>query len=211
MAGVEVSRKGRYLAADMLEARGRREEALGILLDLAKDVSDAHAQIAAGKTLDKLGRFDDAEAHFRAAVGLTGEQVEANYSLSAELYTKAERDQAQAETPNDEIRATYREALKYADQALALKPDHALAHFFRGLCLRRLNRRDEAIADFRKAVACRPDLIDPQVALAEALAEAGREGEAVAVLKQAAALAPNDPRPPAALERIRGPNATPGP
>jgi tetratricopeptide (TPR) repeat protein len=189
---LEVGRISRFERTERLMAEGRPEEALPILLTLAEDASDARAQIATGMALYKLGRNEEAERYFRMAVGLKEEQAEANYWLAVVLYTEG-------------TRAKYGEAVACADKALALKPDHALAHFYRGLALNGLGRRKEAITAFRQAVLCHPELVDPHWELANALAEEGREDEAKPEWRRVAELAPDaDPRRGRALARIGG-------
>jgi tetratricopeptide (TPR) repeat protein len=189
---LQVGRISRFETTERLEAEGRTEEALPILRSLAEDATDARAQIAAGMGLYKLGRNEEAERYFRAAVGLKAEQAEANYWLAVVLYTEG-------------TRAKFGEAVAYADKALALKPDHALAHFYRGLALNGLGRRKEAITAFRQAILCHPELVDPHWELANALAEDGREDEAKPEWRRVAELAPDaDPRRGRALARIGG-------
>ena len=60
------------------------------------------------------------------------------------------------------------------------------------------------MAESRQAVRCQPELADAHLALGEALAAIGEHAEALSHLQQAQSLAPTDPRPPAALARLRG-------
>ena len=86
------------------------------------------------------------------------------------------------------------------------RPDDALVHFHRaaelgdiealagaGDLLRRLGRRDEALAVLREAAARAPDSADAQRSLAIALAESGATGPARAAFEASLSLAPNVP------------------
>ena len=192
---LEAGRVSSFERTERLEAEGKWGEALPILLSLAEDNSDARAQIAAGTALFKLGRFEEAEHYFRAAVGLQAEQAEANYWLAVVLYSEA--------TGADAARAKYEAAIAYTDKALELKPDHALAHFYRGLALERLGRRPEAIRSLRQAALCHPELIDPHWELGLALEEDGRKDEAQPEWRCVVDLAPDaDSRRAEARERL---------
>jgi tetratricopeptide (TPR) repeat protein len=204
-AAKEVGRRGRFVQADSLMSAGRPQDALPILLELAQDASDAHAQIAAGTAFYRLGQLEKAEHYCRAAVGLETEQAQANYSLAVILCEEGDRI---AKGPGDgaeAAQAKYREAMACADRALELKPDHALAHLYRGLALKGLRRRKEAIESLRQAVLLVPDMSDVHLELGGALAEDGQREEAVAELRRAVKTAsPDDSRPRQALERVVG-------
>ena len=195
---LEVGRRGRFMEADRLEAAGRLPDALPILLDLAKDASDARAQIAVGITLMKLGRLEEAERYLRAAVGKESEQAEANNFLAVALYSEGE----QLERSGGDAKPKYEEALACAEKALELKPDHVTASQYRGLALNKL-RRPGAIESLRQAVLLRPELVELHLSLADALEAARRRPEAVAEYQRAQEVAPDDPRPAAALKRLQ--------
>ncbi len=197
----------RFAEPQRLEAEGRLKEALPLYLDLAGDGSDARAQIAAGTLLYKMGpkRYAEAEHYFRAAVGLKTEQTEANYFLGLILYSEGKQLEGEGEAGREAASVKFREALTYTDKALEFKPDHVLALLYRGLALKRLGQKAEALEAFRQAVRCRPDMADAHLKLGEALADDGRREEAVAELRRAVEVAPaDDARPREALERVLG-------
>jgi Flp pilus assembly protein TadD len=61
-----------------------------------------------------------------------------------------------------------------------------------GICLSRLNRRDEAIAQFRKALQIKPDFVDAVHHLALTLHELKRLEEALATFDRALSLSPDN-------------------
>jgi tetratricopeptide (TPR) repeat protein len=60
----------------------------------------------------------------------------------------------------------FSEALSKFDQALSIKPKSAHALSLRARALKNLNRREEALADVRKAMACDPRSVQPYLSLA---------------------------------------------
>jgi len=91
------------------------------------------------------GELIDAEAHFRRAVQLAPNNIEARYNLSTVL--------AQRGTPS-----AIQEALAEVNEALRMDPN-----FYRGYTRRagirgRYGSKDEAEADLRRAFALRPDM-----------------------------------------------------
>ena len=74
-------------------------------------------QIAAGKALIRLGRLEDAERYFRAAIGKESQQAEANNFLAFALYTEGEQE----ERTGGDAKAKYREALACSRKALELE------------------------------------------------------------------------------------------
>ena len=196
---LQTGRRGRYQEAERLEAQGRLPDALPVLLELAEDASDARAQIAVGIALLKLGHAEEAEGYLRAAVGKESEQAEANNFLAVALYTEGE----QMEQARQDPQAKYREALGCAEKALALKPDHVTASQYRGLALNKLGRRRDAIESLRQAALLRPELAELHLSLADALDADGQRSEAIKEYRRAQEVAPDDPRPRAALERLK--------
>ncbi len=87
----------------------------------------------------------------------------------------------------------YEQGLQSLDQALAERPDLAVALEERGESLWRMDRKDEAVAAWKSAVAQNPRLVVASSFLAGASAEAGRNEEAAAFEKQADQFSPADP------------------
>ncbi len=195
-----VGQAGRFRYVEGREAQGRLAEAVAVQREIAKEAPDARVFVGLARNLSQLGDHAGAEEAARSALSLVPDNVQALYLLSKSLWAQGEGAEARKEP--DAARGRFEAAIVAARQALARKPDHALAHMLLGLSLKRLEKRDEAIAALRLAVQCAPELPDPHLHLGEALAEAGQVAEARTHLKHAFELArPDDPRPRAALER----------
>ena len=141
---------GRYL-----DALGAAEEALNI-----KD-RYADAWLARGHALHCLRYLPEAIESFDRAIHLRPDWAEAYSAQGAALFKLGE----------------FGAALDSDDQALKHRPDYALAHYHRGNALRALDRREEAIAAYRAALAHG----DNPETIAFALASVG-EGETPAAL-----------------------------
>jgi tetratricopeptide (TPR) repeat protein len=195
-----VGKPSRFRYVEGLEAQGRAGEAAQMLREMLAEGPDYRVYVGLGKNLIQAGDLDGAEEALREAIKMTPDNVQAYYFLSKLFWARAEQQAYKNETRN-----LYDRAAAAARKALAQKPDHALAHVLLGLSLRRLGLREEGLASLRTAVQCGPDLPDPHLYLGEALADEGQESEARRHLDLALELArPDDPRPRAALDRLRG-------
>jgi tetratricopeptide (TPR) repeat protein len=87
------------------------------------------------------------------------------------------------------------EAFDFAGALVRLRPDHALAHFWRGLALEQAGRwNGEADADYRRAVELEPDNFEFRLRLAGYLAPRGALApEARALLERLRAEQPDHP------------------
>ena len=88
----------------------------------------------------------------------------------------------------------YEEALKYCVSALEINPNHAYALKGQGLCLAALERLDEGVVSLNKAIAQKPEWVDPHWDLAVVLTQAGHHSEALKVLAKAQVFAPKGRR-----------------
>lgn len=79
------------------------------------------------------------------------------------------------------------------DRALGLHPARAELHFLQAEVLGGLDRREEAVAAYRQALALRADYFEALVNLGDALLRLERAGEALEALDAAARLRPDDP------------------
>jgi tetratricopeptide (TPR) repeat protein len=197
-----VGRLGTLRRAEQLEQEGRIHEALTLLRGLAQAHADDAMYLSLGAALLRAGRHGEAEAVLRRSIELAPTKAPAIYLLSYALCVQGERLIEQG----DKERACQRlsEALVQADRAIALNPQHALPHLFRGIALKRLGRTDEAIVALRTALLARPEFADAHRYLGETLAERGDLAEAIPHLENAVRFArPEDPRPKQALARWR--------
>ena len=85
----------------------------------------------------------------------------------------------------------YARALALLDRAVAIDPDHAEAHFQRGIVLRQMERLDEAILSQQRAIATGMDGPGAHMALGNSLLGKGDEAGATAALQAALAIAPD--------------------
>lgn len=201
-ARLRVGRRGREREIDDLEKQGKIEEALRAYLEELRQHPTTWAYIGAGKNLARLNDYNRAVPLLRQAVRLDPDSTQAQFTLAQLQFAHAEKEWQQA-PGSEEIKGWFREVVEHARRATELKPDHAMAYLFWGLSLKYLGDPAAAVVPLQRGVACRPEQIELQLALGETLLECGRLAEAETHLQNASRLDPKDPRPPAALERLR--------
>jgi tetratricopeptide (TPR) repeat protein len=124
----------------------------------------------------RLGRFDEAEAEFRAAIGLDRRFVPA-YVNAADAY----REQAREE-----------DALRVLREGLAVEPENAALHHALGLAQVRRKDAAAALRALERAAKLAPDQPRYTYVYAVALSSSGRTREAIRTLERAAARWPGD-------------------
>ena len=127
----------------------------------AADRPESHVNL--GSFFANLGRFDEAQAEFAAALALEPRYVPA-------LVNSADAFRAQGK---DE------DALRALEQARALAPDSAPVRYALGLALARKSDRDGALAELEQAVKLAPDERLYAYTAAVALHSYGRNAEAM--------------------------------
>jgi len=95
-------------------------------------------------------------------------------------------------------------AVALLENAVRLDPARPDAHDLLGAALSRVGRVPEAIAQFRLALAERPEFANARLNLAGALLRTGKRDEAIEDYRQVLAAAPNDPTVRAAVESSAG-------
>jgi protein O-mannosyl-transferase len=134
------------------------------------------AEYNLGLALKNQGQLDQAIAHYRRAVNIWPDYVEAHYNLGGAYIEKGNIDEALAE---------YRRAIE-------IRPDDADSHNNYGSALRRLNQFDQAENEYRRALSLQPQYLDARLNLGSLLLQRGRTAEAITNLETARRLQPND-------------------
>ena len=113
----------------------RAERNLPLLLRAAAEAPlDPYLQFQLGTTYQQLGRLADAQRHLAQVLQLPHEQL--NPEIIANTAVRLAQ-LAMGERRDDNV-------VHYAGQALALEPNHVLAHYLSGIALMRLGRLTEA-------------------------------------------------------------------
>jgi tetratricopeptide (TPR) repeat protein len=129
-----------------------------------------------GAFLLRAGKVDEAIVHFRKALEIKADHVEAQANLGNALLQEGELDNAIAEY----------------DKALEIKPDYAEVHYNLGNVLLRKGQVDQAIAHYEKALAIKPDYADVHNNLGIVLLQKGQVDEAIAHYQRAIEINPQD-------------------
>jgi len=118
------------------QASGRRAERnLPLLLRAATDApQDPYFQFHLGATYQHLGQHAEAQHHLAQVLQLPNEQLNPEILANAAVRLA---QLAMAERRDDTV-------VHYAGKALALDPNHVLAHYLSGLALMRIGRYTEA-------------------------------------------------------------------
>jgi tetratricopeptide (TPR) repeat protein len=197
-----LKKRSRYRLTESLEAAGRLADVAGVLRPMVQEFPDDYLpHLELGKTLGKLGQFEEAEAYLRRAVQLAPDKIQVHYFLGLVLFMKAEVREPDPSSP--QAKGLYQEAAEQIRQAVTLKPDYGVALTYLGRALQRLGRPDEALGCLREGVRCSPEYPELHWHLGEALAECGAAAEARHHLEQSLLLAPPDAAwAPAARRRL---------
>lgn len=122
------------------------------------DAGGSSTQLHLGYALEHLGELDEAIAHYRQALALSPELVEAHVDLAGVLWRVGDFDGA----------------LWHGQRAVALAPDSAYAQRILGTALLHLNRLEPSEERLRHAIELRPDLFMARFDLALLLLLDGR-------------------------------------
>jgi tetratricopeptide (TPR) repeat protein len=189
----------RLARAARLGREGRPHEAAAVLqtaVGAAPESSEARLRL--GRQLAALGDLAGAQKHLEEALRLRPDWFEALGELGVVLQGQKK----------------YREAAARYRRVLALKPNHALAHFNLSHCREKLGDRAGAMESLRSALACKPELAWAHQVLGRLLAESGQDAEAAEHLENAVRLGVDDAETKALLAKVRarrrGPEKGPG-
>ena len=137
------------------------------------DFAKAYSNL--GDALMGQGKFGEAVAACRQAIGIKPDLAEAHSNLGNALFGQHKLEEAVA---------AYR-------QAIGIRPDFAGAHSNLGLVLTRQGKLDEAIAACRRAIGIKPDFAKAYSNLGDALFGQYKLEEAVAAYRQAISIKPD--------------------
>jgi tetratricopeptide (TPR) repeat protein len=136
---------------------------------LAKRPTDASAHFGLGRVLEALQRTDEARAEFTRSLELQPAQTESNYELGQMALETGELDRAEplfaktlARDPKHGgaltgmgilafRRKQYDKADSWLAQAIEAAPNYPPAHYYRGLALARLGRKQESDKELQTA------------------------------------------------------------
>jgi tetratricopeptide (TPR) repeat protein len=161
---------------------GRRAEALESFRQaLAHDPRRVLTRVDVGEILRQQGRGDEALVHLRMAIEMEGEPTR----LSAQAYNIAGNVLSE--------RGSFLESLEEYDSSIRIDPIFAPAYVNRGWALYKLERMEEAEADFRKVLELEAGNFKALKCLGLLCLSNGRPGEAREILDLAACIQPGDP------------------
>jgi Flp pilus assembly protein TadD len=128
-----------------------------------------------GVALAGQGRLDEAMDHYRKALTIKPDYVEAYNNLGVALAGQGRLG----------------EAIRHYQKVLEIKPDHAEAHNNLGVALTGQGRLDEAAAHYRAAVAIKPDFAEAYNNLGAVLGRQGNLDEALVHFQRALEIKPD--------------------
>jgi tetratricopeptide (TPR) repeat protein len=165
----------RRMLADVLAAQGDLEGAVEQLVaatagtELRRD-ERATVEVGLGRLYERLGRFEDAERVYRAAVERLPERTDARSGLARALLLSGRAEPA----------------IDAFNELLEVDSEDAAAHFWRAMTLLRLRRWSEARDGFEAGLAVRPGDVRLTSGLARLLAacpdDSVRDGSAALAL-----------------------------
>lgn len=133
----------------------------------------AHTNL--GRLLVQQGKYEEAEAHYRAALAVYSGEESIHYNYG-NLLAKTQR---------------FDEAITQYHEALQLNPGKPETHNNLGFVLNKQHRTDEAIAEYERAIFYQPDYADAYYNLGNALASEHRMDAAVIAYQHAVRLNPD--------------------
>jgi tetratricopeptide (TPR) repeat protein len=159
------------------------------------DANSYLIEVLLGKVSEVKQLYPDAAEHYKRAIERAPDVPDLYYRYAHALWAAGDSENALTAYKNALERNSYdyraewesarilladhpEEALRLTTHALELKPDIADALTIRGRALVSLQRSQEAIADFRKAISINPDDAATHFQLARAYRLTGRTAEA---------------------------------
>jgi tetratricopeptide (TPR) repeat protein len=203
-AGLGVGRSSRFQKAREKEHGDDLSEVIDDLRRMIQENTskDYMTHFALGTNLGKMGRHEEAEQAFQAALALAPRSSRILDTLTHARYCQGVllRDKGHPEAG----RIKLEEALVTARQAVEYGKSDAWCHHRQALVLFELGRFQESLEPARQSVVIRPEVAALQTLLGRVLTELGREQEALEHLRRGVACAhPDDNHPAEMLEKCR--------
>jgi tetratricopeptide (TPR) repeat protein len=129
---------------------------------LLLDTNDPEIHNNLGISLEKLGKFEEAEKSYREAIFINNNYIDAYGNLGVVLYNLGKLEEAEK---------NYRNVIQ-------IKPDYAKAYNNLGIVLRDLGRLQEAEKSYQKAIEIEPDYAEAYNNLGVVFRDLGRFNEA---------------------------------
>lgn len=156
----------------------------------------------------RLGRLEEAIAHYRQALQLAPDYTDAHFALGVALQAEGEDEavhhlrKALKLNPNHvdahftlstvlQAQGMHDEAVRHLQKALRLKPDHAKAHNNLGVLFKEQGKLNDAVLHYREALRIAPDFADAYNNLGIALKGQGKFKEAILQYRQSLRLQPD--------------------
>ena len=166
-----------------------------------------------------LGRLNEAVNHYREAIRLKRDYVDAYNNLGTALLQTGALAEAIATyeriialRPTAEAHCNLAnvlarsgrldDAVTHFRRALTLKPDFVAAHNNLANALAGMGRPDEALGHFQKALTLDPNLVEAHVNVGNVLLAQGKQAEAAAQFQRALTVNPNSPDAHASLGNV---------
>jgi Flp pilus assembly protein TadD len=167
-----------WLALGHLVEGGKPDEAMDAYQQAAALAPrDPEPPLFAAMTLEKMGRFADAEQEYRLVLGLQPSSTDALTGL-ANLYMRGHQ---------------FPEALAVLRKLVSLQPENAGAHMQLGRMLATAGQNEDAIAELQSAVRLDAKDTGAQLDLAELYVKAGKNDQAQLLYQSLLAARPDDP------------------
>ncbi|HVF71129.1 MAG TPA: tetratricopeptide repeat protein [Chthoniobacterales bacterium] len=143
---------------------------------LSKTSSNAMAWLNLGEAVYKLGRIDEAIAHFERALQIQPNEPTTHGSLGAALWKIGRGEKA----------------LFHLHKSLEIAPKQAAVHSSLGVALLEIGRPEESMDHLEAALKIKPDDSNAHFNLGNTLLQLDRPGEAAAHYRRAVELNPRD-------------------
>lgn len=190
MQEYRVGRADRLTAVEGLMDGGQYGAAVGILEALREsDPTDLPTLNSLSIAYLETGRLEEARAVLDELVARDPDQFGAHINLTSYWLRRAAA--AEGEGSSARVRSHLGAALKSADRALALAPELGQAHNVRGRALAALDRHDEAVIAYRKAIENGRDDDEVHLNMLVSLEATGGPRAVIRALEEALAEDPN--------------------